>query len=382
MTARLSLIIKIALLLILVVGLGIGIYLVTQQQEIRKNASVEVGGTTNVSLSPTTGTLTPNTPLEIGIYLNTHGVLISTLSTRVSYEFQGTTPNVTTTQPQPNSSFTNGGDWSCPVKTTTIEGNKVNIDLGCVNMTAVGYTNNADTLVATFQLTAASVGDSFTLAFDPAQSIVGDKGTGTDVLTVPQNSGTFTINSGGAATATPTTGAGATATPTPTTGAAGTATATPTPTRTANATATPTPTRTIGATNTPTPVTSADQVKLTSVTSGQTVPTTRPTFSGTATPNSTITITVHSDPITATVTTDASGRWTWTPTTDLGPGSHTVTITAVTPAGKTTTTTSTFTVGSLPVTGNISLTIILLGCGLLILLPVFMILVKKAPVIS
>lgn len=55
----------------------------------------------------------------------------------------------------------------------------------------------------------------------------------------------------------------------------------------------------------------------------------KPQFSGTASPNSTVSITIHSETaISAKTTTDSNGNWTYRPTTPLAPGQHTITITA------------------------------------------------------
>lgn len=55
----------------------------------------------------------------------------------------------------------------------------------------------------------------------------------------------------------------------------------------------------------------------------------QPEFQGTASPNSSVTISIHSDAVISTqVTTDSSGNWSYRPTTALSPGKHTITITA------------------------------------------------------
>lgn len=52
----------------------------------------------------------------------------------------------------------------------------------------------------------------------------------------------------------------------------------------------------------------------------------RPTFSGTASPNSSVTVTIHSDPITCTTTADSNGNWSCTPTLQIPSGNHTIEI--------------------------------------------------------
>jgi len=55
----------------------------------------------------------------------------------------------------------------------------------------------------------------------------------------------------------------------------------------------------------------------------------RPTFSGTANPNSTVTVTVRSDPITCTTTADVDGNWSCTLPSDLPSGEHNVYVSVV-----------------------------------------------------
>ena len=82
------------------------------------------------------------------------------------------------------------------------------------------------------------------------------------------------------------------------------------------------------------------------------VPTT-PLIQGTATPGSTVTIVIHSDPITAVVTADASGAWSYQQEDPLESGDHTITATAQAPDGATETTSLSFTVSSDSVGGGL-----------------------------
>jgi hypothetical protein len=61
----------------------------------------------------------------------------------------------------------------------------------------------------------------------------------------------------------------------------------------------------------------------------------RPTFSGTAAPESTVTVTVHSDPVTCTATADSNGNWSCTLPANLPAGQHSVTV-AIVNGGQTT----------------------------------------------
>jgi hypothetical protein len=397
MNKKVVLIIGFIVLLILIIGLPFAVKLVQERQNLQKQAAVP-GGSATISLSAaSTAIVQGRIPVTISVKAPQSPNGITIIKTTLNITSTGDSPLVSVTASDIENPLSSSLTYYDPVINTSGSTITITLQAAYVKAGTSGFlgANDAFTNFAVINLLANAAG-TVNINLDMSSSEIRDKNGNLDIMNDQAGGKSITIISD----ATPT----ATATPTTTTSLTGTVapTATATPTTTANgttaptATATPTSTGRGGGalpTNTPTPIRIAtatptpianttDQVKLTSMTSGQTIPTSRPTFSGTATPNSTITITVKSDPITATVTTDASGRWTWTPTEDLGPGSHTVTITAVTPAGKTTTTTSSFTVGSLPVTGNISLTLILLGCGLLILLPVFMVLVKKAPIVN
>ncbi|MCE9672523.1 Ig-like domain-containing protein [Myxococcus stipitatus] len=65
---------------------------------------------------------------------------------------------------------------------------------------------------------------------------------------------------------------------------------------------------------------------------GVTVPTQRPTLSGTAQPGTTVTVTVDGT-VLGTAPVDAGGQWTFTPAVDLSQGPHTATATATDAAG-------------------------------------------------
>lgn len=72
---------------------------------------------------------------------------------------------------------------------------------------------------------------------------------------------------------------------------------------------------------------------------------TRPTFRGTAQPNSNVTITIHSDEnIEEKITSDSRGNWSFRPAAPLSPGEHTITITTSDQFGILKTISQTFTV--------------------------------------
>ncbi len=111
-----------------------------------------------------------------------------------------------------------------------------------------------------------------------------------------------------------------------------------------------------------------------------------PTIRGKAAAGATVTITIYSTPKTVVVTADANGNWSYTPTVPLETGSHSVVASATDATGKTQTATTTFIVAAgggsvatqsatiiptpqpIPLSGNASLTILLVSVGMLLLL--------------
>jgi len=75
-------------------------------------------------------------------------------------------------------------------------------------------------------------------------------------------------------------------------------------------------------------------VILENITEGEVVTSTNPQFFGKGPGGETITISVHSEvPITQTIQIPSSGSWSWTPPTNLAPGAHTITISWVDSTG-------------------------------------------------
>lgn len=70
------------------------------------------------------------------------------------------------------------------------------------------------------------------------------------------------------------------------------------------------------------------EVQITQPTNNESFSDQQPLFKGTASPNSQVQITIHSDVVTTQVSTDSSGAWTYRATTPLPPGQHTITITS------------------------------------------------------
>lgn len=173
---------------------------------------------------------------------------------------------------------------------------------------------------------------------------------------------------------------GATVAPTITTTSAPSAMATytpvPTPTSIPTSTIAPTLTLTPTIASQSSPATPA-ALTIDSINKNEEVLTTKPTFSGTAEPGSTITLTIYSQPYTVVVTADEEGNWTYTPQEDMETGPHTIVATASNPdTGQTQTTTVPFVISaggsasesSMPVAGDIYTTIALLGIGVLFII--------------
>jgi len=241
-------------IIILAGGVVAGVMLVRQQQELREKAAVP-GGQARVSLFPTLGNLNVGDDIPVSVYFNTSGVSISSISLRLLYPFSGTQPEVTTSNIEINPIIENSGNWNCPKKSITTEGQNVAIEIECANISATGYATSTDTLLATFSLTVGRIPQTnpFTLSFDPSLSIITQKSNGADILNIPDDetgTATFTVTSD--TYVSPTIGPSPTATKVPT------KTPTPSPTTTAKVTLTPTPTRglTVTPTKTPTPTTS------------------------------------------------------------------------------------------------------------------------------
>jgi Bacterial Ig-like domain len=76
-----------------------------------------------------------------------------------------------------------------------------------------------------------------------------------------------------------------------------------------------------------TPVQTSQNLDILNPQNGETLPSTRPEFFGTAPINSNVVIEVHSDATTsANVQSDNTGSWNWSPPSDLAPGDHTITV--------------------------------------------------------
>jgi hypothetical protein len=217
-------------LIVLVGGVIAGVFLIKQRQQLINKAAVP-GGLATVSLFPTSGTFNVGDTFPVSVYFNTSGIAISGITIRLTYPYSGVSPEVAASNISINPVVERSSDWNCPTKTVSAEGGNVLVDIACANVGASGYSNNADTLLATFDLTVgkAPATNPLVLRFDTSQSIITQKSNGQDILNIPDpNSarGVYTISGGALPTNTsaPTTAVTSTPSPTPTVGL----TATPT----------------------------------------------------------------------------------------------------------------------------------------------------------
>lgn len=236
-------------IIILAGGIVAGVFLVRQQQELREKAAVP-GGQARVSLFPTSGSFKVGDSLPVSVYFNTSGVSISSIKLRLLYPFTGTSPEISASDIEINQVIEKSGNWNCPTKSVTTEGQNIAIDIACANISATGFSTNSDTLLATFDLTVNSIPQTnpFSLRFDPSQSIITQKSNGQDILNIPNNEtgvAIFTVSLPDGPTPIPTKVIAPTSTVRPT--------ATPTAAKTPVPTKVPTATPTVVKTTTTTP---------------------------------------------------------------------------------------------------------------------------------
>ncbi|KKU63916.1 MAG: FMN-binding domain protein [Candidatus Amesbacteria bacterium GW2011_GWC1_47_15] len=240
---------------VLVVGLIVGVVLVMQRQLFGKKAAVPTGSTT-VSISPAQANIPVGQSQTVTVYINPSGIPISAVAVRLKYNFSGASPEATVADIQMDSFLIAEEDWNCPIKTSSITGNQVSIDIACINSDTSGFVSTYEFPMASFVLNAGSVPgiNPVVVTFDEVQSAITRKSDGEDILLTPSATGQYTIMSDSVPTQTPT------RTPTPS------AVLSPTPTTVPdddNDTVTPTPTPTPGSgatdstTNTTTTTTSS-----------------------------------------------------------------------------------------------------------------------------
>jgi len=221
-------------------GFAAGLVLLKQRQELGQKAAVP-GGQATVSFNPATGNYKVGDTITTNVYFNSAGIPISGVAVRISYPFNGATPEVTAASIDVNPSLLSSGDWSCPTQNSSVQGNNVIIDIGCPNVSAAGFISSQNTLLATISLKINRVPEisPLVLRFDSNESVITRRSDNEDILLIPTSTGEYTIEG----SVTPTNS------PTPTKKISGTPSVTKTPTVTKAVTGSVTGTKTL----TPTP---------------------------------------------------------------------------------------------------------------------------------
>lgn len=310
------------------------VFLVGQRQELRKKAAPA----TTLSLIPSTITKKVGDIFTVEAQMDTGENRIIAVEMHIIYD-----PAVLEAQ-----TITNGPLFPNVLASGVIERGTASISVGAATTTnPVSGTGTA----ATIRFKALATTDTPVSIRFAANTFAGSLGEGTTNALIGTQPATITITAGTATTtqqtATATQSASLTPKLTPTLAASGSAAAT------SSAISVLTP------------------AKNTSVVQS------KPTIKGKAPPGATVTITVYSTPQTTTVIADANGNWTYTPQSSLDSGPHNVVASTVDPkTGKTVTSSSSFVVASstqsatqsaIPISGNITTTIILIGIGMLFL---------------
>ena len=204
--------------LIIVVAIGgfvAGLMLLRERQDIREEASTPTG-TATVSISPESGNYNIGDSINTTVTFNPKNVVINGVAVRLTYPFSGSTPEVTVSSIEVNSTLLSSGDWTCPTQDSTLSGETVIIDIACANTSASGFTSNEDTLLANVKLDVVRTPQAspFVIRFDNARSVITRKSDNQDVLLVPTSSGSYTV-AGSGPTAKPTLAVTGTVTPSP-----------------------------------------------------------------------------------------------------------------------------------------------------------------------
>ncbi len=152
--------------------------------------------------------------IKTSIYFQTANIAVSGVAVRLTYPFSGISPEVSVAGITVNSTFLSSGNWTCPTQNSSLQDGEVLIDIACANISALGFSTNTNTLLATVDLKVdkAPATSPMVVRFDPSLSIITRKSDNQDILLIPTSVGSYTI-SGGTPSVTPTGGAGS---PTPT----------------------------------------------------------------------------------------------------------------------------------------------------------------------
>jgi hypothetical protein len=280
-------------LLLVIAAIPATVYLLQQRQELRKEASTP-SGTVVVKLEPESGTFAVGDQVPFIFKFNPFGTSISGISIRLGYTYRDTSPPLIFEEDSiaVNSELTQDS-WICPVKRVVDENGQYFIEIACASTSPQGYSANEDKLLASFtgrvQVRPSSGG--LTLEFDPAESIFTDTATMSDVLLTPSSKGVYTISGTG------------------------------------------------GGEGQPPP---AEVPVSLNLSSGATLSTGQPTFTGGAAPSAKIEIKVESPAVTGETTSATDGVWRWTSSQPLTDGEHTITVTSTDALGRVSTVTRSF----------------------------------------
>jgi hypothetical protein len=234
MTPR-KIFVTVLIVLVAVGGFVAGLFLLGDKQEVREEAAVP-GGQAKVSLKPETGNFNVGDTVNLEVYFNPANIPISGVAVRLKYPFTGTSPEVSVSSIEVNSSLLSSGFWTCPTQESTQSGEDVIINIACANTSSAGFTSNSDTLLANvaLQVNRAPSVSPFVVRFDQVESVITRKTDTTDILLIPTSTGSYSIA-----------GAGTQISPSPTNQVTAapttTITSTTTPTRIPTATTTATP---------------------------------------------------------------------------------------------------------------------------------------------
>jgi len=186
-----KILIGLASLLLLGAGLGVGWYLVGQKQMLGGKAAVS-GGTAQIRLSPETVSTEAGSSIPVNVLLSTGSTAISAVTVQLDYDYTGTEPPLAVSSMALNASLLGTGEWSVPIKTYTAADGHARIRIAAINTSMNGYVSGLEVQLATITF-AANSGGTINVTFDPSESKVTAKASGSDVLLIPASTGTYTV---------------------------------------------------------------------------------------------------------------------------------------------------------------------------------------------
>jgi hypothetical protein len=220
-----KIVIGILIILVLLGGAAAGYFLVQRNQDIEEKASVP-GGEATVEVSPATGSFDVGETINAQVYFNTAGIAVSGVVVSLKYQYSGSNPEINVQSVTVAPQIATSPDWSCPTQGFDTDGTNVNIEIGCGNTSAQGFSSTTNTLLATVTLVVNQTPaiNPTVLRFDEAESRISRRSDDQDVLLIPTSTGSYSIGGAIQPTAVPT----SPTTPSPTTTISLTPTLTPT----------------------------------------------------------------------------------------------------------------------------------------------------------